>query len=102
VAENRHLARSRLQQALENLDGRGLPCPIRTEQPEALARLNLKIQSTHGLNFAVIGLAQIATLDGNSHAGILTYRLLESANGTRGMIYPDWADIAALAQCKEL
>jgi hypothetical protein len=59
------------QQTFEDLDSCGLPRPIRPEQAEALAGLEPKVQSTHRLHFAVVSLAQIAALDGGSHARIL-------------------------------
>jgi hypothetical protein len=71
VAENRDLARCRLQQALEDFDGRGLPGPVRAEQTEAFSGLNLEIQPAHRFDFAVVGLAQIATLDSDGHLEIL-------------------------------
>ena len=71
VAENRDLARSRLQQPFQDFDGRGLPCPVRTEQTEALSGLNFKVQPAHGLDFAVVGLAQVAALNGYRHSVIL-------------------------------
>jgi hypothetical protein len=67
MPQNRDFPRSRLQQTLKDFDGRGLPRPVRPEQTEALAGLNLKIQPAHGLNLAVVSLAQIATSDGYRH-----------------------------------
>jgi hypothetical protein len=63
--------------SLKDLNGRRLPCPIRSEQAEALAGLNLEAKPAHGFQLTVVGLAQIAALDSNGHAGILAWgRLL--------------------------
>jgi hypothetical protein len=67
VAENRNLAGCRLQQSLKNFDCRGLPCSVGAEESEALAGLNLEVQPAHGFELAVVGLAQVATLDSNGH-----------------------------------
>ncbi len=48
------------------------PAPFGPEKTEAFSGLNLEVQSAHGLDFAVVSLAQIATLDGNSHGSILS------------------------------
>ena len=71
LAEDGDLAGGRCEQSLENFDGCGLPCTIRAEQSEALAGSNRKRQATQGLDFAVVGFAQIAALDGGGHGGIL-------------------------------
>jgi hypothetical protein len=48
LAVNLDLAGGRLEEALEDLDGGGLPCPIRPEQPEALSRADLEIEAVDG------------------------------------------------------
>ena len=42
VTKNRDLAGSGIEQPFEDFDGGGLPCPVRTEEPEALSGLNLQ------------------------------------------------------------
>src|SRR5215471_14906949 len=88
VAENRNLTRGRLQQAFEDFDGRGLPCSVGTEQSEAFALLNLKVQPTHRFDFAVVGLAEIAALDGGGHGEILTDRADVRSNGIEIKMQP--------------
>src|ERR1035438_4376038 len=71
VPQNRHLPRSRREQAFEDFNGCGLPRPVRPEQAKALAGLDLQVQATHGLDFAIIGLAQVTALNGYGHWVIL-------------------------------
>ena len=40
------------------------PAPFGPEQAETFAGLNLEVQAAHGFDLTVIGLAQIAALDG--------------------------------------
>jgi hypothetical protein len=65
--ENRDLTRGGIEQAFKNFNRRGLAGTVRTEQAETFARLNLEIEPADGFNFAVVGLAQIATLNGGRH-----------------------------------
>ncbi len=55
------------QQSFENFDGRGLAGAVRTQQAETLAGLDGQVETAHGFDFAVVGLAQTAALDGNLH-----------------------------------
>ena len=66
-AENFDLARGRLQQAFQNLDGRGLSGAVRAEQAEALAGIDGEVETADGFDLAFISLTQPATLDGNGH-----------------------------------
>ena len=66
-AEDFDLARGRLQQAFENLDGGGLAGAVRSEQAEALAGLDGEIEPAHGFDLAVVGLRQAAASDGGFH-----------------------------------
>ena len=68
MTQDRHFAGSGCEQAFQNFDRRGLPRAVRPEQAEAFAGLDLEVQPTHSLDFAVISLAQIAALDGGGHA----------------------------------
>jgi hypothetical protein len=52
-------------------DGRRLPCPVRPKQAKAFAGLDFEVQAAHGFEFAVVGLAQIAAVDGYGHWEIL-------------------------------
>ena len=72
MAENRYFAGSRLEQSLKDFNGGGLSRPVRTEQAKAFPSFNLQVETAYGFDFSVVSLAQIATLDGNRHAGILT------------------------------
>ena len=67
VAQDRYLAGSRFQQAFQNFDCGGLPCSVGAEQAEAFAGLDLEVEPAHGLEFAIVGLAQIAAMDGYGH-----------------------------------
>ena len=71
LAQNRDLSRGRRQQTFQDFDGGGLPCSVRSEQAEALARLDFQIQPADGFNLAVVGLAQVAALNGGGHPEIL-------------------------------
>jgi hypothetical protein len=75
-----------LQQTFENFDGCRLPCPIRPEQAETFAGMNLQIQSANGFDLAVIRLAQIATFDGNSHSVILPEEVERFPMGEAGRL----------------
>jgi len=72
VSQNRYLAGGWLEKSFENFDGRSLPCSVGTEQAKTFAGLDFKIEPAHGFDFAVIGLAEIAALDGYGHVQILT------------------------------
>src|SRR6202000_1129791 len=63
LAKDLDLAVSGRQQAFENLDGRGLPCSVWAQQPEAFSFINGQIEPANRLDFAVVGLAQVSTLD---------------------------------------
>src|ERR1035441_1832008 len=65
LPEDTNVARCGRQQAFENFDGGCLPCSVWTEQAKALAGFDLKADSANGLDFAVVGLAQVVTLDRN-------------------------------------
>jgi hypothetical protein len=71
IAQNRHFSGSRRQQAFENFDGCSLPRPIRPEQTEAFAALDLEVQAAHSFHLAVIRLAQVAALNSGGHGVIL-------------------------------
>src|SRR5262249_50032725 len=71
TAENLDFTGRRRKQAFQDLDRRGLSCTIRPEQAKALPALDLQAESANGFDFAVVGLTQIATLDGKSHCVIL-------------------------------
>src|SRR5262249_31729940 len=47
-AEDRRAARRRQEQRGEDLDHRGLACPVRTEQPEQLAALDAEVDGAKG------------------------------------------------------
>ena len=79
-AEDFDFAGRRLQQAFENFDGGGLPGAIRAQQAETLARIDGQVESAHGLDFAVIGLAQTTACNGNRH---LTMINAEAENAWR-------------------
>ena len=66
-AEDAHFARSGLEQALENLDGRRFAGAVRTEQAEAFAFANLEIETPQGFHLAVVSLAQAAAFDRQVH-----------------------------------
>src|SRR5271165_685193 len=66
-AEDFDLARGRIQQSFEDLDGCGFAGAIRAQQSEALACLDGEIQPSHGLDLAVVGLRQPATADRSFH-----------------------------------
>ena len=53
AAEHLDVARVRLEQPLEDLDGRRLAGAVRTEQAEALARPHLEVQAGDGDDVAV-------------------------------------------------
>ena len=63
VPEHAHLASRAPPVALEDLDGGRLARPVRPEQPEDLAALDLEREAAHGLDRA-IGLVQVADLYG--------------------------------------
>ena len=56
----------------KNFDGRGLPCSVRAQEAEALSALNFQTQPADSFDFAVVGLAQVAALNGSRHSKILT------------------------------
>ena len=60
------------EQPFKDLDGGGLACSIRSEKTKAFPALDFEAQPAKGFDFAVIGLAQVAALDGSRHAKILT------------------------------
>src|ERR1035441_747269 len=65
LPEDTNVARCGRQQTFENFYCRCLPCSVGTEQAKALAGFDLKADSANGLDFAVVGLAQVVTLDRN-------------------------------------
>ena len=77
LPENGHVASGRLEQAFQNLDGRGFSRAIRTKQSEALAGMNLEIQPAHGFDFAVIDFTEIAALNGDRHGSIVAKKRAE-------------------------
>src|SRR5229473_5066933 len=71
LPENTDLSGSGFEQTFQNFDGGGFSRSVRPQQAETFSRPNLQIQSTDRLNFAVIGLAEVAALDHGRHEGIL-------------------------------
>jgi len=67
MSKDRYLPRGGLQQAFENLNRSRLAGAVRTKQAKALAYLDFKVQPTHGLDFSIVGLTQVAALDRNGH-----------------------------------
>ena len=47
------------------------PAPFGPSRPKHSPALDFEVQAAHGLNFAVVGLAQVAALDGGGHWVIL-------------------------------
>src|SRR5579864_4288546 len=47
MSENRNLAGGWGEQAFEDLDGRGLPCPVGTQEAETFTHLDFKIEAAH-------------------------------------------------------
>ncbi len=74
LTENCDLARGGREQTLEDFDGGGLPCAVRTEQPEAFAGSDGQRQASHRFDLAVVGFAQLSAFDGGRHRGILAER----------------------------
>ena len=68
VAENVDLAGSGIEQAFEDFDGGRFARAIGSEQAEAFAGLDLEVEAADGFHFAVVGLAQVAALDGGGHS----------------------------------
>ena len=71
MAENCGLPGGGFEQAFQDFDGRGLPRTVRTEQAETFAGGDFEVQAADGFDFPVVGLAQIAALDGGRHGEIL-------------------------------
>src|SRR5262249_46135719 len=67
MPENGYLPRGGLKQAFQNFNRGGFAGAVRAKQPEALSALDFQVQSAHGFDFPVVGLAQVATLNGNGH-----------------------------------
>src|SRR5208337_1820665 len=63
MTEDADFSGSGCEQALEDFDGGGLPCSVGTEQAEAFAGFDLQAEAADGFDFAVVGLAQVGTLD---------------------------------------
>ena len=85
AAQNFDIAGSRFQQAFQDFDGRGFACAVGTQQTKALAGLDGEVQAAYGFYFPFIGLAQIATLDGDGHLFMINgwKRLGASVEGRR-------------------
>jgi hypothetical protein len=66
VAEDDDVAAVPVAVPLEDLHRRGLPRPVRPEEPEHLADRNLEVESTQGLD-ASVRLAQVANRDRSGH-----------------------------------
>src|SRR5438876_7931240 len=77
-AEHGDVASGRIEKALEDLDRRGLPCPVRAEEPEALARAHIEIEPVHGERLRVVALHETAAADGELHAGSISTRAAAS------------------------
>jgi hypothetical protein len=71
VAKNRDLTGGGFDKSLEDFDGGGLPRSVRTQKAKALSGLDFQTQPADGFDFTVVGLAQVAALDGSGHAKIL-------------------------------
>src|SRR5260221_12765734 len=75
MAEDGDFAGSRREQPFQDFDGGGLPCPIGTEESEALARFDAQADPADGFDFSVVGLVTGGALDRcfswRPHQGIL-------------------------------
>src|SRR5207247_1251266 len=78
--EDFDFSRGRLEEPLEDLDGGGLPCPVRAQQPEALSSPDVEVEAVHGGHVG-IPLDEIAATDGE-----LGLRHRELASLARGRI----------------
>ena len=72
-AEDFHLAGSRIEQPLDDLERRRFPRAIGTEEAEALAGRHIEIETAHRFNRrpARIGLYEAANADGMGHGRIV-------------------------------